>query len=209
MGADIHLHVEVKTEQGWRQASRDEIKPWDDRNYSVFAMLADVRNGYGFAGSDLGDPVVPIAAPRGLPQDVCAGVLGEHEEWGPDAHSASHFTGAELVAVPWSANTITHRAWVRRTKGSVVRPQESHDDYAARLQEAATFLGYMPPAENWQYEMCGWSSEGQGDSGWRTIEWAESWARAAGPAFLGFVLDLARLSQGRPENVRAVFWFDN
>jgi hypothetical protein len=41
-----------------------------DRNYDVFGILADVRNGTGFAGIDTGDGFVPIAEPRGLPEDL-------------------------------------------------------------------------------------------------------------------------------------------
>ena len=41
-----------------------------DRNYSVFAILASVRNGIGFAGVDTGDGFIPIAEPRGLPPDL-------------------------------------------------------------------------------------------------------------------------------------------
>lgn len=42
----------------------------DARNYSRFAILANVRNGYGFAGVDTGDGFRPISEPRGLPDDV-------------------------------------------------------------------------------------------------------------------------------------------
>lgn len=65
---------------------------FDDRNYDVFAILADVRNGYGFAGVDTGDGFVPISPPRGLPRDlgpeIRAGVErdgyrleGDHLSW--------------------------------------------------------------------------------------------------------------------------------
>lgn len=48
---------------------------YHDRNYDVFGMLADVRNGSGFAGVDTGDGFVPIDVPRGLPDDLSAEVL--------------------------------------------------------------------------------------------------------------------------------------
>lgn len=40
-----------------------------DRHYQLFAVLAGVRNGVGFAGCKMGEPVKPIALPRGLPED--------------------------------------------------------------------------------------------------------------------------------------------
>lgn len=43
---------------------------WDDeRHYQLFSVLADVRNGYGFAGVPTGEWVKPISSPRGIPQD--------------------------------------------------------------------------------------------------------------------------------------------
>lgn len=123
--------------------------PYAGRNYNLFAILADVHNGYGFAGCDTGDPFVPIAPPRGLPDDVTQEVLKEYslqvvdeldeedrdgrctmenaERWvrqglsvwieplkvvsGPDWHSASWFTLAELEAYDWQQRT-KHRGWV-------------------------------------------------------------------------------------------------
>lgn len=43
---------------------------YSDRNYDVFAALAGVRNGTGFAGVYRHDPIVPIAEPRGVPEDA-------------------------------------------------------------------------------------------------------------------------------------------
>lgn len=40
-----------------------------DRNYLVFAILAGVRNGFGFAGVKTHTPLIPIDGPRGLPDD--------------------------------------------------------------------------------------------------------------------------------------------
>jgi hypothetical protein len=41
-----------------------------DRNYDLFAILADVRNGYGFAGAETGDGFKYIAKDRGFPDDI-------------------------------------------------------------------------------------------------------------------------------------------
>lgn len=45
-------------------------KPFDNRNYDLFAALADVRNGVGFAGVKTGKAIEPIAMPRGIPDDA-------------------------------------------------------------------------------------------------------------------------------------------
>ena len=40
------------------------------RNYLLFAVLAGVRNGYGFAGVYRHEPLQPIAEPRGFPDGI-------------------------------------------------------------------------------------------------------------------------------------------
>ena len=67
MGTDIHLAAEVYKGGFWHLSDVD-LPAY--RNYRAFAILADVRNGYTFAGMDSGDPVVPISYPRGFPEDM-------------------------------------------------------------------------------------------------------------------------------------------
>lgn len=100
MGCDIHFYVEVKHGERWQHhsvrdryedANQDEdgYRPIDykryfkdplyvGRNYDLFAILADVRNGSGFAGCDTGDGYEPISMPRGLPSDASPEVLEEY-----------------------------------------------------------------------------------------------------------------------------------
>lgn len=60
MGTDVHAIWQKKTENGWE----DIYSNWDqDRDYLLFAVLADVRNGMVF------DPIIPISKPRGFPSD--------------------------------------------------------------------------------------------------------------------------------------------
>lgn len=42
----------------------------NDRHYDVFSILADVRNGYGFAGVKTSSGFVPISDGRGIPDDL-------------------------------------------------------------------------------------------------------------------------------------------
>lgn len=81
MGTDIHLQVEVRGEDGeWKISPRrpfprynGEGFSWNDdptgRNYNLFAFLANVRNGFGFAGVRTGNRIVPQFAGRGVPRD--------------------------------------------------------------------------------------------------------------------------------------------
>lgn len=66
MGTDVHAVFQKRTPNGWE----DVPTKWDEgRHYFLFSVLADVRNGYGFAGVPTYDPIKPIAKPRGLPVD--------------------------------------------------------------------------------------------------------------------------------------------
>ena len=105
MGCDIHLCVEVKygNDDFWTNADYRKINPYreyenepylikvpfcEDRNYTLFATLANVRN-YG------NTPY--ISEPRGLPDDVTDNTYIESERWGEDGHSHSYFTLKELI----------------------------------------------------------------------------------------------------------------
>ena len=86
MGTDIH---------GVFQRQNPETKAWEDiphnfrmeRHYQLFAVLADVRNGTGFAGVKTGERVTPIAEPRGYPEDfVHACFCPDHGEVCDDRH---------------------------------------------------------------------------------------------------------------------------
>lgn len=68
MGTDIHGRLQVKSGDLYIDAGEIDR----ERNYRVFAMLAGVRNGCGFAGVKTHEPLVPIAEPRGLPEKIGA-----------------------------------------------------------------------------------------------------------------------------------------
>lgn len=130
MGCDIHFYVERKVDGKWLSADRwtpneyanDEGEPpfcveyhdhfYTGRNYSLFGILANVRNGVGFAGCDTGDGFKPIAMPKDLPSDVSPEVKAESDRWGCDGHSHSWFTLAELRAYDWKGQVTKHRGWI-------------------------------------------------------------------------------------------------
>ena len=66
MGTDIHGVFQRQTADGWEDVPS---KYEETRHYQLFAVLAGVRNGYGFAGIPTGEPAKPISEPRGLPDD--------------------------------------------------------------------------------------------------------------------------------------------
>lgn len=80
-----------------------EVLGWlyDNRNYDVFAILADVRNGRGFAGVKTGEGFVPISEPKGLPSNVSEEVKKESDYWEGDGHSHSYLTLQDLLTYDW------------------------------------------------------------------------------------------------------------
>lgn len=71
MGTDVHGIWQAKKNGVWT----DIPSTWEqNRHYFLFAWLAGVRNGFGFAGVKTHSPLKPIAEPRGLPADF------EHED---------------------------------------------------------------------------------------------------------------------------------
>lgn len=79
MGTDIH---------GVFQRQNRDTNTWEDiphnfemgRHYQLFAVLADVRNGTGFAGVKTGERVTPIAEPRGYPEDFASKCFSPEDE---------------------------------------------------------------------------------------------------------------------------------
>jgi hypothetical protein len=105
MGTDIHGRIQARW--GKDQPYEDEGPIEDGRNYRVFAMLAGVRNGFGFAGVETHEPLTPISEPRGLPE----GVEESDDIWFGD-HSFSWLTLTEILAWDGWEKTLANRGVV-------------------------------------------------------------------------------------------------
>ena len=105
MGTDIHGVFQRRANGGWVEVP-SQYK--EDRHYQLFAVLAGVRNGYGFAGVETGEEVQPISEPRGLPADFVEG-----EKWLGD-HSHSWLLGTEILKWAEKAPTVTQTGIVSR-----------------------------------------------------------------------------------------------
>jgi len=143
MGTDIHLQAEAFHDGKWIEINSEVFKNnnilnkemsseeqqkaildfWDNnpvnRSYLLFAFLADVRNGRGFAGLKTFNPIKPISAPRGLPFDP----NGSTCEWDDEddyLHSMTHFTLDEL---------LSHSGWAMNIKNNGCVPSEDWKAY--------------------------------------------------------------------------------
>lgn len=177
----------------------DELEIW--RNYSLFAILADVRNGRGFAGIRTGDGFNVIGGQRGLPADASAHVKKESERWGQDGHSHSWFTLKELLDFDWNQVTkhtgvvddITYEQW--KKKGGTPRTYSAgvagpnikiytEEGYASLPSRAISIDQYIQ------------------------ISWDEKYGDSC-DQFIKQILPKLKDMAKNPEDVRMAFWFDN
>lgn len=227
MGCDIHFYVERKDGDEWISADtweQSEYGPsilyekrfYNSRNYDLFAILADVRNGRGFAGIDTGDGFNPIAPCRGLPDDVSPQVAAEHERWDGDGHSHSWFTVKELMDYDWTQIAI-HRGYVtfpvyekfKRLQKWDQSPEEVCGNVSGgstvKLPESA-FANKLD-----ELKQSPWSdtviNAAFTDRTYAKIEWPEPYWHCCRNFLHETMPKLWRI--GSPEDVRAVFWFDN
>ena len=87
MGCDIHALIEQKDEKYdwsyWINRGNPEI----DRNYTIFSILANVRNG---------NDIPFIAEHRGVDENSCYEFKAWHSSENGDAHSTSWVTLKEM-----------------------------------------------------------------------------------------------------------------
>lgn len=96
MGCDIHLWFEQKNKLGtWDEMDIPENLIPDDRDYDVFAFLANVRGT-----SDYG----PICEGRGIPEDSSS-PMKEHDDY----HSFTHVYLDEILNARWREEELDHR----------------------------------------------------------------------------------------------------
>ena len=213
MGCDIHLYQEQKIDGRWKSADTWSDKydegcvsvAYDDmiytgRNYRLFSILANVRNGHGFAGCKTSDEFNPISMPRGLPSDVSELVEAESKKWGVDCHSHSWLTLREILDFDWNQKTTlcgwvdaeeywqwkrngAPNSWSGSVGGGGVR-HVTHKEMDAAIEAEADTSGLY----------C-------------EVEWMRHHHECAGGDFWKAVC--MALHKASPENVRFVFWFDN
>ena len=182
MGTDVH---------GVFQRLDESTGVWTDieslyeqqRHYQLFAALAGVRNGTGFAGVATGEAVQPIADQRGLPDDFAVNEDGYHavadvayidpkrrswrreddplEIWIGD-HSHSWLTGEEMLAWQppevWKCGVMS-RAEYEKWDGKT-RPESYSGDVmgqlVARIEDNEADKESHP---DWTHIRCQWQQD--------------------------------------------------
>jgi hypothetical protein len=184
MGWDIHIAAEYFQDGEWHLS---DIEVPSDRNYWAFAVLADVCNGYGFAGTDRGDPVIPIDQPRDLPDDLSAELADALDAQGEGSmylgyDCFSYLTLRELLDYDLNAEIIM-RGYVSK-------------EAAERYRQT----GELP------LSFAGWTSLPNHEK----LEWKEPVHQAAWlvPQIIETLQPLCVKEGLPPEHVRIVFGFD-
>lgn len=98
MGCDIHLHTEVKINGKWEHYGHPHVP----RNYTLFALMADVRNE--------GGKLHPVSKPKGMPSDPSLVTRLAFEHYA-DGHSHSWLSAVELVMLEDAWNKVKGSEW--------------------------------------------------------------------------------------------------
>jgi hypothetical protein len=236
MGCDIHFYVERR--EGGRWVSADEWTTEDgenhvdykkayyhNRNYNLFSILADVRNGRGFAGCKTGEGFNPISEPRGIPDDASPEYRAAAESYGEDGHSHSFLTVAEIMAFDWTQTTklqgvVTPQGWAQwKLSGS---PREWSGDVMGHgvtkvppeVMEGAAkaVLGEERGLWDLYHDKDGEvrakiDEKFAGKNVYTTVQWEIPYYDAGSDLLSEVLPRLWRL--GAPDDVRCCFFFDN
>lgn len=183
MGTDIHgvFQRYDKATGQWHDVPSNYEQA---RHYQLFAVLAGVRNGHGFAGVPTGEAVTPIAEPRGLPSDFAVDgdvhplATLEHmdpvrrkyhqadeklEQWMGD-HTHSWLTGDEMLAwaekAPEVVNTGVLDRAVYEAWDGVTRPPRYFGGISGPAVVVVNDSAVEKELEpNWTHIRCTWQSD--------------------------------------------------
>jgi len=217
MGCDIHCYAEVNKSGIWEKIGDMFKNPWynpdkddsfykefidhpyDDRNYNLYAILANVRNGYD---------LIPIAYPKGLPEDVSDEIKSNSDDWCGDGHSHSWFTFKELLDFDWKNNSIENEAWVSeevykqfKETGNPYPCSGGVDGGNIRKETNKEMNRIIKNKYPWEKEY----------SFYTIIKWNQSFLDA-GQGLLDNLNEFIKsnnISDEELSNYRIVFWFDN
>lgn len=235
MGCDIHAVLETKVDGKWKLVGETSITeyPGEDpyvnmpcfysgRSYALFAVLADVRNGYGFAGCNTGDRIEPIADPRGVPDDASDEYKTWVERWDCDGHSHSYHTLTDLLSYDWTREKVTrgyldmetYAAWAGYFEEQGEAPKGWCGDVGGPQTQKITrdeAEKLLAPAES----NIGWKradfAKGKFDSVYIQCEWRQTIAKALGSSiWIDIIVPMLKIgNEIGADNVRMVFFFDN
>jgi hypothetical protein len=234
MGTDIHMGVEKHENGRWRRMlpppelhadedyshlpegsylhewkrKRNQYEWYGGRNYDLFGMLANVRNGVGFAGVKTGDGFTPIAMPRGLPDDLSLALKKrldppEDDESGDiwlGEHNHSWLLLRELIEYDWKGQVTGHYGWVDAEEYQSWKRNRKPTSWCTGVSGTS-----IRHATNKEMENC--IKRGDTENVYTLVGWVETYADSAGSFYTKTLPALRQL--GPPDKIRIVFGFDS
>jgi len=187
-------------------------------------MLANVRNGRGFAGCDTGDGFEPLAMPRGLPENLSKELAQKYNEDDENApwlgdHSFSFASLTDVLMYNYD-RTTAHRGvvdsavyaeWVKNGRNGAPTDwsggvsgksvQAVSNERMDQLIEQGIASTALPSR---RYDL---TESRNGIRYVTTIQWTESYRNSAAEAWFNFLDACKKL--GDPDRIRLVFGFDS
>jgi hypothetical protein len=201
MGCDIHLMAEVRKNGKWKKV---EGEFYDDRNYELFAILADVRNRFG---------IKPICQPKGFPDNTYQDL-----DFFDGTHSASYFTVQEILEYDWTQTCVAsgniplyqYLRWKRWGKNQGENPSEFNQGVSGQnvkiLDTSEADKIDLEHSKTYSYPNEAYIEQ-KYPSHYVRAEWTRTYYAECSDFLSERLPQLWRL--GKPEDVRIVFSFDN
>lgn len=184
--------------------SRYTEHPYQNRNYDLFAILANVRNGVGFAGVDTGDGFKCIAHPKGIPDDASKDYKQLVKNYGEGGHSHSYLTLEEIDNFDWS-QTTKHRGWVNVKQYKIYLKKGKPESWSGGVSGGSV----VHISNEEMNKVINGSIDIEGHL-YTQVEWQESYRYSVGKTFFDSIEEVRKLLK-KPGvlDVRLVFFFDN
>ena len=193
---------------GAERYSEEENDPWPPlipveafdmvRNYELFAILANVRNGIRTAG---GVHFECISLPRGLPEDLSLELRKFTNLLEDGNHSHTWMLLEEILTFSWKEKSVLREAMVDSRVAHLFGYEQNSSSKQKWQSPDQPRAGF--PFREWPEEIrisyATYLRDGV------TVQWLETYEEIAGD-FFELLEPLSAL--GDPADTRLVFWFD-
>lgn len=216
MGCDIHCYAEKRNKYGKWEIVGDNYQPYNNRNYNLFSILANVRNGTAFSGCKTGEGFIPISNPKGVPSDASEDYVSIVEQWDSNGHSHSYFTLRELLDYDWTQITQL-QGWVNMVdweKFSLYGKKHSPQNYCGMVygnsiehiseEEADKLFEGLSRKERIEVAKLHTNK-------YALAKWTMKYSQCADDFLSYTITELLKLAGGTKgiDDIRIVFFFDN
>ncbi len=205
---DLELQKEYESELKYELGDKapEVYHDWiyDGRNYDLFAILADVRNGHGFAGVVTGEGFIPIFKPRGVPENASEEYKKWSGDWDSDGHSHSYHTVRQLVNFQhWEEGSI-HYGMVGQEDYKVFKEKGIPESYCGDISGRDVIHisnKEMDDIFNRSYPIK------DGKQYFTRVQWQEGYKDVVGNFYTWSIPKLKELTGDDLDSVRIVFFF--